>query len=88
MPRLVCVASGKCSPTQTISGPHPGSDEQISIRFAATLRHITDVDSAYLDYSGIKSNSNPLAYFQYPAMMVPRMQGDIIEAILEVFPET
>ncbi|MGI8923363.1 MAG: DNA adenine methylase [Fimbriimonadales bacterium] len=62
--------------------------DAVSTRFAARLRGVTDSDSAYWDYSGIKSNSNPLAYFQYPAMMVPRMQGDIIKALVEVFPRT
>lgn len=73
--------------TATLSCPQSESEES-SLRFAARLRQITDSDAAYWDYSGIKSNSNPLAYFQYPAMMVPRMQGDIIKAILDVFPNT
>lgn len=71
-----------------VAEPAPVTDpeEELSLKFKATLRHVADADSAYWDYSSIKSNSNPQAYFQYPAMMVPRMQGDIIDAIQKVFP--
>ena len=87
MPRLACADPGMSIVTEKNSCQQSES-EALSLRFAARLRQITDQDAAYWDYSGIKSNSNPFAYFQYPAMMVPRMQGDIIKAILDVFPKT
>lgn len=70
------------------NGPALGEGQDLSLRLKSTLRHLTDIDPAYWDYSSIKSNSNSEAYFQYPAMMVPRMQGDIIDAVKKVFPDT
>lgn len=66
----------------------PSHADQLSNLFRAVLRRVTDTDAGYWNYDAIKSNSNPHAYFQYPAMMVPQMQRDIIEAIVEVFPGT
>jgi hypothetical protein len=71
----------------TASVPILSQDQKLSVKFKSTLRHVADADAAYWDYSSIKSNSNPQAYFQYPAMMVPRMQGDIIDATQKVFPD-
>ena len=62
--------------------------DNVSLRLKTELRRLSDNDPAYWDHSSIKQNSNSQAYFQYPAMMVPRMQGDIIEAIKSVFPDT
>ncbi|BDI29669.1 DNA modification methylase [Capsulimonas corticalis] len=77
-----------CLPSTPPPNPAQDLDQELSKQFKATLRRVTDSDAAYWDYSSIKSNSNPQAYFQYPAMMVPRMQGDIIDAIQKVFPGT
>ena len=52
----------------------------------SALRKLTDHEPAYWDFSAIGQNENSFAYFQYPAMMVPRMQGDIINAIRTVVP--
>lgn len=62
--------------------------DESSMKFKSVLRRVTDSDDGYWNYDAIKANSNPHAYFQYPAMMVPQMQGDIIKAIMEVFPGT
>src|SRR5690606_14190586 len=62
--------------------------DESSVKLKSVLRRVTDSDEGYWNYDAIKSNSNPHAYFQYPAMMVPQMQGDIIDAIKEVFPNT
>lgn len=53
----------------------------------AALRKLTDQEPAYWDFSAVGQNENSFAYFQYPAMMVPRMQGDIIDAIRTVIPD-
>lgn len=68
--------------------PRHQEEDDLSRQFRSILRRVTDSDQAYWNYDAIKSNSNPHAYFQYPAMMVPQMQGDIIKAIIEVFPGT
>jgi len=62
--------------------------DETSVNFEAVLRRVTDSNEGYWNYDAVKANSNPHAYFQYPAMMVPQMQGDIIQAILEAFPKT
>jgi hypothetical protein len=68
--------------------PMPSAEQDLSLKLKSTLRRLTDSDPAYWDHSSIKTNSNAQAYFQYPAMMVPGMQGDIIDAIKKVFPDT
>src|SRR5277367_1510722 len=84
----VAYADPELSSVNTaFSVPTLDHEQEISLKFKSTLRHVADADSAYWDYSSIKSNSNPQAYFQYPAMMVPRMQGDIVDAIQRVFPD-
>jgi hypothetical protein len=60
--------------------------EESSARLRAAFRSLTDNDPAYWDYSEIKYNQNPYAYFQYPAMMVPRMQGAILDTLIKEFP--
>lgn len=62
--------------------------DESTVKFKSVLRRVTDTDEGYWNYDAVKSNSNPHAYFQYPAMMVPQMQGDIINAIREAFPNT
>lgn len=65
---------------------NPQPRDESSMRLKAVLREVTDNDEGYWNYAEVKSNGNPHAYFQYPAMMVPQMQGDIIKAIIKVFP--
>ena len=62
------------------------SEEKTSEKLRHAFRRLTDADPAYWSYEAIKYNENPQAYFQYPAMMVPRMQGDVLEAIQSVYP--
>jgi hypothetical protein len=73
------------SPQETRRDASPQrADHLAAIRSA--FRRLTDSNPAYWDYTAVGNNGNPQAYFQYPAMMVPRMQGDIIDALRGVDP--
>lgn len=46
------------------------------------------VDKEYWSFQGRSTREFSHAYLQYPAMMVPQMQGEIIDQICGAFPET
>lgn len=55
------------------------------------LRKIVDelsaADADYWSFRGRAGRSDAHAYFQYPAMMVPEMQRDLIGAVVSICPE-
>ena len=52
------------------------------------LASIAIDDREYWSFRGNAVRKNMHAYFQYPAMMVPSMQGDLIRAVLKASPGT
>lgn len=46
------------------------------------------IDNEYWSFQGRSTREFSHAYLQYPAMMVPQMQGEIIDQICAAFPET
>lgn len=58
------------------------SDEALK----AHLDSLSYGDKEYWSFRGKAVREHAHAYFQYPAMMVPRMQGDLINAVLKVDP--
>lgn len=55
-------------------------DEALSRR----LSSYSEVDTEYWSFRGKAVREHAHAYFQYPAMMVPQMQGELIQSIREV----
>ena len=62
------------------------------LRSDANLKLLIDShsipDSEYWSFRGKAVREHVHAYFQYPAMMVPRMQGDLMRVALQVRPDT
>lgn len=60
------------------------TDEDVARRVNAYAEH----DTEYWSYKGNATREHSHAYFQYPAMMVPGMQEDLIRTIIEAKPST
>lgn len=52
------------------------------------LTSLSQLDSEYWSFKGKSKRNHCHALIQYPAMMVPQMQGALIDAVLGVAPET
>jgi tRNA G10 N-methylase Trm11 len=52
-------------------------------RIAKCISERALVDNEYWDFRAATKRSDGRPYFQYPAMMVPRMQGALIDAFIE-----
>ncbi|MDQ1591088.1 MAG: hypothetical protein QOG71_1715 [Pyrinomonadaceae bacterium] len=61
-----------------------GTDEKIRLR----LKAWSEKDADYWSFRGRSTRKHLHAYFQYPAMMVPQMQGALIDAIVDIVPGT
>lgn len=60
------------------------TDEDVTRRVNAYAEN----DADHWSYKGNAAREHCHAYFQYPAMMVPEMQGDLIRTIIEAKPTT
>lgn len=58
--------------------------DQRLIRYLASY---SEHDADYWSYRGKATREHAHAYFQYPAMMVPQMQGDLIRTARQVAPD-
>jgi len=56
------------------------------VRIDAALRELSSRDAAYWEFRRQAQRAGLHGLFQYPAMMVPRMQGDILDTVLEIDP--
>lgn len=56
------------------------------LRDALAAYQTTDQD--YWSFRGNAAREHAHAYFQYPAMMVPQMQGNLLQAVLKAAPAT
>lgn len=65
------------------TSPTASADAQIR----AALRSKTTSDSDYWSFKGRSKRDAAHALIQYPAMMVPQMQGEIMDILLETLPE-
>lgn len=52
------------------------------------LTSLSQLDNEYWSFKGKSKRNHCHALIQYPAMMVPQMQGALIDAVLSVAPET
>src|SRR5258708_40165961 len=50
------------------------------------LESLSTTDGEYWAFRGNSKRGHAHAFFQYPAMMVPQMQGELIRAVAEVKP--
>lgn len=67
--------------------PQPPADvTQRDATLVQLLQQKTSGDEDYWAFKKITAKDNHLAYYQYPAMMVPQMQGEFIDTILQVNP--
>ena len=67
--------------TQT---PNLTTDEDVARRVNAYV----EGDAEHWSYKGNATREHSHAYFQYPAMMVPGMQADLIKTIIDAKPST
>lgn len=51
------------------------------------LEAFSIIDKDYWSFRGKAARDHVHAYFQYPAMMVPQMQGELIQTLTEIDPE-
>lgn len=60
------------------------ADEKLRLH----LESYSETDKEYWSFDGNAVREHVHAYFQYPAMMVPQMQGGLIRAVLKAVPST
>lgn len=58
--------------------------EQLDRRLVGALESYSGVDSEFWSFRGKAARRHAHAYFQYPAMMVPEMQGTLIRTMLDL----
>jgi hypothetical protein len=60
--------------------------EVLDLRIKSKLAALSTVERDYWSFRGRSAREGVHTYFQYPAMMVPQVQGSLIKAILSVQP--
>lgn len=76
--------SGRHGPLFPIDGPRDRRDaEHLDSRISQYLAKQSLEDNEYWDFRIAKKRSEGRPYFQYPAMMVPRMQGALLDAFMD-----
>jgi adenine-specific DNA methylase len=66
----------------------PSNSQDSDRTLKADLESLSQEDLEYWSFRGKAARQHAHAYFQYPAMMVPRMQGELISSVLRAAPET
>ena len=80
-PRITGVG---LTPWLSASSPLDSQDPcRVDSRISQCLANRALEDSEYWDFRTAKKRSDGRPYFQYPAMMVPRMQGALLDAFIE-----
>ncbi len=61
-------------------------DHIVDEKLRLQLESYSETDREYWSFNGKAVREHVHAYFQYPAMMVPQMQGELIRAVLKTVP--
>lgn len=61
-------------------------DDKVAAKIRSGLLNLSDQDSQYWEFRRQAQREGLHGLIQYPAMMVPRMQGDVLDAILAADP--
>ncbi|WP_378145409.1 hypothetical protein ACFJGV_17605 [Cnuibacter sp. UC19_7] len=69
---------------EALSQPAPGSPEAEIL--AARLQARSAADPSYWDFASGSTRNGTHALFQYPAMMVPALQGALLDDVFQVLP--